>query len=170
MTRLAMYLKPYLTFLGISIALLFIQANCDLALPDYMSKIVDIGIQQGGVQSAAPDAIRKATLDRLVASMSPADARRVLEDYALAESTPAAVARYVSKYPVIASEPIYLRKELKKEELDAISPLMARAWLAGGARLQQPEASIREARGIVAQHGSAIFNRLREGGVCRPRS
>ena len=33
------------------VALLFVQAYCDLSLPDYTSRIVDTGIQQGGIES-----------------------------------------------------------------------------------------------------------------------
>ena len=49
MLRIAKYLKPYLGWVVLAIALLFIQANADLALPDYMSDIVNFGIQQSGV-------------------------------------------------------------------------------------------------------------------------
>ncbi len=55
MLRLVKYLKPYLLLILIAIALLFVQANADLALPDYMSKIVNYGIQQGGVVECRPD-------------------------------------------------------------------------------------------------------------------
>jgi len=50
MTKLLAHLKPYAFQIFLTIALLFIQANTDLALPDYMSKIVNIGIQQGGME------------------------------------------------------------------------------------------------------------------------
>jgi ATP-binding cassette, subfamily B, multidrug efflux pump len=53
MKRLTKYLLPYLGIIIATIALLFAQANCDLALPDYMSRIVNIGIQQGGIEDAA---------------------------------------------------------------------------------------------------------------------
>ena len=53
MKRLTKYLLPYLGIIIATVALLFAQANCDLALPDYMSRIVNIGIQQGGIEDAA---------------------------------------------------------------------------------------------------------------------
>jgi len=43
MLRILKYLKPYLAMVLISVALLFVQANADLALPDYMSRIVNVG-------------------------------------------------------------------------------------------------------------------------------
>ena len=57
MTKLAKYLKPYLLPILLCIALLFVQANADLNLPSYMSDIVNIGIQRGGIQHASPEAI-----------------------------------------------------------------------------------------------------------------
>jgi ATP-binding cassette subfamily B protein len=47
----------------ITILLLFVQANADLALPDYMSKIVNVGIQQGGIENAVPTAIRQSEMN-----------------------------------------------------------------------------------------------------------
>jgi len=47
MLKLAKYLKPFTMSLSIAIALLFIQAMCDLALPDFMSDIVNKGITNG---------------------------------------------------------------------------------------------------------------------------
>ncbi len=49
MLRLTRFLKPYLLMVLLAIVLLFLQANADLALPDYLSRIVNVGIQQGGV-------------------------------------------------------------------------------------------------------------------------
>ena len=50
-------------------ALLVVQAQCDLALPTYTSSIVDVGITQGGVESAAPEVIRADTLAALMKLM-----------------------------------------------------------------------------------------------------
>jgi ATP-binding cassette subfamily B multidrug efflux pump len=66
MLKLAKYLKPYRWALIVSIALLFAQANFDLALPDYLSRIVNTGIQQGGVENAIPSAIRQSEMNRVV--------------------------------------------------------------------------------------------------------
>ena len=60
MLRLLNYLKPYLAHFAIAIVLLFAQAMADLALPDYLSRIVNNGIQQGGVEDAIPLAIRQS--------------------------------------------------------------------------------------------------------------
>jgi len=59
MTKLARFLKPFLGALAVAIVLLFVQAICDLNLPNLMSDIVNVGIQQGGVEDATPRAISK---------------------------------------------------------------------------------------------------------------
>ena len=56
------------------VALLAVQAYCDLSLPDYTSKIVDTGIQQGGIESPVPDTIRDTTLQALELLMTEDDA------------------------------------------------------------------------------------------------
>ena len=56
------------------VALLVVQAYCDLSLPDYTSKIVDTGIQQGGIESHVPETVRDTTLQALELLMSEQDA------------------------------------------------------------------------------------------------
>ena len=56
------------------VLLLVVQAYCDLSLPDYTSKIVDVGIQQGGIESPVPDTVRDTTLQALKLLMSEQDA------------------------------------------------------------------------------------------------
>ena len=62
-------------------ALLFVQAYCDLALPDYTSRIVDTGIQQGGIESPLPQTVRKSTLDALCLLMNEEDAQKLQSAY-----------------------------------------------------------------------------------------
>ena len=63
------------------VALLFVQAYCDLSLPDYTSKIVDTGIQQGGIESPLPETARQSTLDALSLLMSEEDADALQNAY-----------------------------------------------------------------------------------------
>ena len=63
------------------VALLFVQAYCDLSLPDYTSKIVDTGIQQGGIESPLPETVRQSTLDALSLLMSEKDANALQNAY-----------------------------------------------------------------------------------------
>ncbi len=65
--------KHWATILAV-VVLLLVQANCDLALPSYTSDIVDVGIQQGGVENGLPGSARQTTLDALSVLMPGEDA------------------------------------------------------------------------------------------------
>ncbi len=65
MIKLLKYLKPYMLFIIVTIGLLFVMANADLALPDYLSRIVNVGIQQNGIDSVIPQYIRQSQLDNV---------------------------------------------------------------------------------------------------------
>ena len=65
------------------VALLIAQAYCDLSLPDYTSKIVDIGIQQGGIESPVPETIRGTTLQALELLMPEDTAAQVDQWYSM---------------------------------------------------------------------------------------
>ena len=62
-------------------ALLIVQAYCDLSLPDYTSKIVDVGIQQGGIESPVPDTVRDTTLQALELLMTEDEAALAAQWY-----------------------------------------------------------------------------------------
>ncbi len=130
MLRLIKYLKPYRWLIVLAIALLFVQANADLALPDYLSRIVNNGIQQSGVENAVPDAIRQSEMDKLTLLMGGAEQARVLGDFTLVEPGSAEASQYVDKYPALASEAIYVREELSKDELAALNPILGKALVA----------------------------------------
>lgn len=65
MGKLAKYLKKSVLAIIAIIVLLLIQAYCDLALPTYISNIVNVGIQQGGITSGLPDKIRAEQMENL---------------------------------------------------------------------------------------------------------
>jgi len=64
------FLKPYWLSVVLVIALLFVQANADLALPDYLSRIVNIGIQQNGIEADLPPVLRASTFEAMESSCS----------------------------------------------------------------------------------------------------
>ena len=73
MLKLKRYLKPYIAlFLG-AIILLFGQALLELTLPNYMSDIVNVGLQQGGITYSAPDAIDAQSMQLMQLFMSEED-------------------------------------------------------------------------------------------------
>lgn len=129
MLRIMRYLKPYLLLVVITIALLFVQANADLALPDYMSKIVNNGIQQGGVENAIPQAIRQSEMERLFLFMNAEDKALVLENYRLADSASEDYAALVEEYPRLSEEAVYILDMSDETAIATLNPVMGKALL-----------------------------------------
>jgi ATP-binding cassette, subfamily B, multidrug efflux pump len=152
MIRLLKYLKPYLLLILFAIALLFVQANADLALPDYLSKIVNIGIQQGGVPDAIPVAIRQTEMNKLTIFMSAEDKSRVLSDYTLVDKNSASYAADVKLYPDLAQEPVYVLNTINKTETNWLNPVVGKAIL-GVSSIEQVMADPTKAAAIATSMG-----------------
>ena len=111
MLKLAKYLKKSIIPILMIFGLLVVQAMCDLALPDYTSKIVDVGIQQGGIENATPKAATKAELDKILLFMNQSEQQTVLQEYRLLERenlSDSEYKNYVEDYPALENEPIYV--------------------------------------------------------------
>ena len=65
MLNILKYLKKHVGLVLVIVALLVVQAYCDLTLPQYTSDIVDVGIQQGGIERVTPDRLRSDSLEEL---------------------------------------------------------------------------------------------------------
>ena len=63
------------------ILLLFVQAFCDLSLPDYTSKIVNVGIQQKGIEDGVPDTLRKESMEQISLFLEEEDSEKVKASY-----------------------------------------------------------------------------------------
>ncbi len=129
MMKLMKFVKPYRWMLLFSIALIFAQANLDLALPDYLSRIVNTGIQQGGVEDAMPEAIRANEMDKVVIFLNAEDKEDILASYSLVTDSSPEYETYLEKYPTLADEPIYVLNDIAQSELDRLNPAMAKALL-----------------------------------------
>ena len=130
MLRLAKYLKPFLPMIVLAVILLFIQAQAELALPDYLSRIINNGIQQGGVENAAPDAIRAQQMERMELFLSQADQDLIRQHYALVDSNAADYERYLALYPALESEPVYVLQTSDEAVIKQLNPVVARGMLA----------------------------------------
>ncbi len=130
MIRLAKYLKPYSAILLLAVVLLFVQAMADLSLPDYIAQIVNVGIQQGGIDNAVPVAVRQSEMNRLTLFMSDADKVTVLADYTLVDKNSPNYAQDVKLYPDLAKEPVYVLNTIPGSEVDKINPILGKAFLA----------------------------------------
>lgn len=85
MTKIAKYLKSSAACVVLIIGLLFLQAYCDLALPDYTSKIVNEGIQQKGIEDGVPDKMREETFENLKIFLDE-EQKALLEEHYTAEN------------------------------------------------------------------------------------
>ena len=113
MTKLAGYVKPFIFGMIAAILLLFVQAVCDLNLPNYMSRIVNIGIQQHGIEESAPEALSREGHTFIITFMPDPD--RALVQAAYSQKTGADKDKdgkpYKDIYPAAASREIYVLEE-----------------------------------------------------------
>lgn len=118
MTKLAKYLKPFLWGLLFAVLLLFGQAMADLSLPNYMSDIVNVGIQQGGIETAAPEAVSAKGLDLIKLFMTAQQREEIERDYELVSAAEAGGRQdeYTARYPLLETEDIYVLKEDAPQE------------------------------------------------------
>ena len=86
MRKLFKHLKPYAATIAVIVMVLIVQAYCDLSLPSYTSDIVNVGIQQGGIDEDIPDAIAEKEMDKLLLFVSEKDQQTVLDAYEKKES------------------------------------------------------------------------------------
>lgn len=131
------------------IAILFIQAYCDLSLPAYTSDIVNVGIQQGGIEDQVPEAIAAQEMEKLLLFVSQEDQETVLDAYDTDDSTYGTEA-YVLKESVAMDE-------TKLNELGDIlaSPMMLTAGFESGSDMTaQIEEELKSQ--FKAQSGSAM--------------
>lgn len=128
MIKLAKYLKPFALAVLIAIALLFGQAICELNLPNYMSDIVNVGIQQGGIENAAPDAVSAKGLGFMKSFMTDAQKKEVEQNYTLLRSADSVShPQEVSRYPLLKSEDIYVRGNVSVETLQSLDKTFGQA-------------------------------------------
>lgn len=102
--KLLKYLKDYKLQVLAIVVLLIIQAFFDLALPEYTSNIVDVGIQQGGIEDTLPEVIRKSQYDKISLFLS---------DDALEKEYSAVSAgdeSYKAEYPEVMNQDLMIRK------------------------------------------------------------
>ncbi len=123
MKKILCILKKSILPIIIVIFLLFLQAKCDLALPDYTSKIVNVGIQQGGINSVVLEVIREEEFSHLSIFMT-SEEKSIFSDsyFRISKDTlgEKKYSDYLKKYPLLEKENLYILKENYSEELEAI--------------------------------------------------
>ena len=109
------------------VLLLIVQAAGDLTLPDYTSKIVNVGIQNGGIENVAPEVIRKSEMDNLLIFTENDD--KILASYEEISKENLDSNEYeklVKKYPALENETLYRIKKISGSEQDELDSLMAK--------------------------------------------
>ncbi|NLM34667.1 MAG: ABC transporter ATP-binding protein [Clostridiales bacterium] len=129
MYRLAKYVKPFIGFIIGAILLLFVQAMCDLALPDYMSNIVNVGLQQGGIEDAVPEALTEGRMNKALLFMTEEEKKLVSDNYTRIDKTSSDYNEYLKKYPILSQESVYVLKKKNKQVIEEMNPVMGRALL-----------------------------------------
>ena len=81
MRKLFQFLKPYAPRVLLILCVLVVQAYCDLSLPTYTSNIVNVGIQQSGIDEEIPENISEEEMNRLLLFVSEGDRQDIQDAY-----------------------------------------------------------------------------------------
>ena len=122
------------------VLLLIVQAAGDLTLPDYTSKIVNVGIQNGGIENVAPEVIRKSEMENMLIFTEEDD--KILASYEEISKDNLDSAEYeklVKKYPALENESLYKIKKISSSEQDELDSLMAKPLMMLSVTKQMPK-------------------------------
>ena len=114
------------------IILLCIQAATDLALPEYTSKIVNIGIQQGGIENTIPEIVRETTMKSLEL-IAGQEKDTIINSYTKISKENLSnneYEKYVKKYPALEKENLYVVNDLSKEEKEKLNSVISKLLIA----------------------------------------
>lgn len=138
MIKLGRYLKPFLISILAVIALLYGQAQCELALPDYMSDIVNVGIQKGGIEDGVPMAIRESEYRRIALFLEENEQKLFSDNYVLLETGKASDAQKES-YPVLEKENVFVLKDIEEETRKELADVLLKPEMLVSAIEQQSQ-------------------------------
>lgn len=128
-----------------AILLLVVMTQSDLALPDYLSRIVNIGIQQNGIDNAVPEVISENTLKGLALVMPPDDYAKLAANYTEVIPDTAQAELLSERFTQLGTGKTYQLKALTDEELDQIEAILGKPLLVvGGVQLLQRDPQIAE--------------------------
>jgi ATP-binding cassette subfamily B protein len=130
MSKLIKFLGPFKWLILLIFVLLFAQAFADLSLPGYMSNILNVGVQQNGIENTVPTAIQASEMNRIQLFMSADDKAEVAQVYTLldkASLSNADYANYVKSYPILATYPVYKLGSVSKTEMSELDTIFGKA-------------------------------------------
>ena len=117
MLKLFKYLKASIISILIIVGLLIVQAGLDLSLPDYTSKIINVGIGQNGIENALVEVMSESTFKDLSLALNEEDEKYLLDNYKLIKK---GNNDYLDKYPILKEENIYILDTKNKEKVEDI--------------------------------------------------
>lgn len=132
MTKLFKYLKQSWVAIFTILILLALQATTELSLPTYTSNIVNVGIQQSGIENATIKAIRESEMNKLTTFMNDSDKEKVLDNYKLVNKdnlSKEEFNNYKKEYPVIKKESLYVLSTKDKDTIDKLSNILSKPML-----------------------------------------
>lgn len=127
MIRIIKHLCKYWYSVLIVIALLFAQAACDLSLPEYTSRIVNTGIQEGGIEDNVPEAMSVDTFNHALLFLEEEDARVVEDHYQLITSEDA-TEEQLDSYPELKEEAIYLLEDIDQDTREELNQILQKPF------------------------------------------
>ena len=134
------------------VLLLIVQAAGDLTLPDYTSKIVNVGIQNGGIENVAPEVIRKSEMENMLIFTDEDD--KILASYEEISKDNLDSAEYeklVKKYPALENESLYRIKKISSSEQDELDSLMTKPLMMLSVTKQIPKEQLDQMSETVNQ-------------------
>ena len=143
MLKLRRYLKPFAVSILAIIALLFAQAMCELTMPDYMSNIVNVGINANGIEDGVPEAIRESEIERLAIFLDE-EQQQLIEDHYEKVSPADADSEQLSRYPLLAEETLYILQPVTADQREQLNLALSDAELCVSG-ITQMESTLRAA-------------------------
>lgn len=132
MVKLVRYLRGSVFAVIIIVIFLAIQAMANLALPNYTSNIVDIGIQQNGIENSVPSVIQESELDKIMLFVTSSDKQEVEQDYKLIDKDNLSTTEYnsyVKKYPALENEALYVLNTKNSTQLSSLNNILGKPIL-----------------------------------------
>ncbi|MDD2523149.1 MAG: ABC transporter ATP-binding protein [Anaerolineaceae bacterium] len=126
MVRLRKYIQPYWKSILLAIVMVVVVAAADLSLPDLLSQIINVGIQQRGIESGAPDALSIETMQSLQFLQSEQDYQLLTGYYELVEPGSKRAVDLLQEIPVLEEEPVYVLKPLDDTGKLALEDLVSK--------------------------------------------
>ena len=148
MLKMFHYMKERWHYIVMIILLLFVQAFCDLSLPDYTSKIVNVGIQQKGVEDGVPETIEQKNLETLLLFMEQEEQDTVLNAYEIEDEQ-------------------YRLKKITKEEREELNSILGIPELAAGSMKAE---ELQAAAQMPKEQREAFFQEMPEQSLKRFRT